>query len=366
MAVATAALIVLAGCSSSSPSASDVPTDTVIDGFGKLTETVGPNGEKATPINQVTLTGQQVAQVKSGGYKAAILWHELSAWSQAAQDGMEDRFKELGITVTATGDAKFDAATQANQISDAVSTAPNVILGQAVDPTTGAAAYQPAVNAGIKLIFADQAPDGYTYGNQYQAIITGDLLDVGRQSGAAMCKAVGNKGTVGVLFYDAKFHVTNFRDAAFLQTLKEDCPDVTVVAKQGFSDPNKAEEIATGMVTRHPDLSGIYVSWAVPAQGVLAALKNAGNTTTKVVTIDLDNTIATDMVSPNGHTAAMIVDTAYDYGRAMADSGALAILGARAPEYGVDSTVTATKDNIAEAYRAWNEDVPPAVLSAQK
>lgn len=302
--------------------------------------------------------------MRAGGYKAAIMWHELSAWSEAIQDGIEDRFKELGITVTATGDAKFDAATQANQIADAVSTRPDVIVGQAVDPTTAGAAYQPAVNAGIKLVFADQAPDGYTYGKQYQAILTDDLLEMGRQTGASMCKAVGNKGKVGVIFYDAKFHVTNFRDAAFMQTLRETCPKVSVVAKQGFSDPNKAEEIANSMLARHSDLNGIYVSWAVPAQGVLAALKGAGNTTTKVVTIDLDNTIATDMVSPNGHTAAMIVDSAYQYGRAMANASALAILGEPAPQYGVSPIVTATKDTLAAGYRAWNQDVPASVKAA--
>jgi ribose transport system substrate-binding protein len=240
-----------------------------------------------------------------------------------------------------------------------------VILGQAVDPTI-AAAYQPAVDAGVKLIFADQAPDDFTYGNEYQAILTDDLFAVGQQTGEAMCNAVGNTGEIAVIFYDAQFHVTNFRDAAFLQAVAEKCPDVKVVAKQGFSDPNKAEEIANGVLAHNPNVAGIYVSWAVPAQGVLAALKGAGNTTTKIVTIDLDDTMATDMVTPGGHTAAIIVDDAYSYGKAMAISAALAILGKPAPEYGVSSVVTATKDNVADGYAAWNQQVPQVVLDASK
>lgn len=354
-------LVILTACSAADPK---VPTNTVIDKFGTISETVGPNGEAATPTSDLELTSEEIAQLRSGNHRVAILWHELSAWSQAIQDGMLHKFNELGITVTATGDAKFDAATQANQIQSAVATKPDVILGQAVDPTSGAAAYRPAVDAGIKLIFADQAPVGYTYGKEYQAILTDDLLSMGQQTGSAMCKAVGNKGTVGVIYYDADFHVTNFRDAAFLQTLHKDCPNVKIVAKQGFSDPNKAEEIARVMVTRFPDLSGIYVSWAVPAQGVLAALKEAGNTNTKIVTIDLDDTIAADMMSPKGHTAAIIVDNAYSYGEAMATAAALSILGKPAPKYGVSPIVTATRTSIDQGYKAWNQSVPAAVRDA--
>jgi ribose transport system substrate-binding protein len=342
----------------------EVDDDTVIDQFGEITETVGPNGEAPTDAAEVALTDEQKETIRSGNHRVAILWHELSGWSQAIQDGMLDVFNDLNIEVTTTADAAFDAPTQASQIESALATQPEVILGQAVDPVTGAAAYQPAVDAGVKLIFADQAPNGFVYGEDYQAILTDDLFAVGQHSGAAMCEAIGNEGEVAVMFYDADFHVTNFRDAAFLQTLGDECPDVDVVAKEGFTDPNRAEEVASGILARHPDVSGIYVSWAVPAQGVLAALSGAGNTTTRVVTIDLDDTVAADMVSPNGHTAAIIVDEAFSYGQAMANAGALAILGEPGPEYGVSDVVTATADNVEEGYAAWNQDVPQAVLDA--
>ena len=324
----------------------------------------GPNGESPTDAADVTLTEEQKETIRAGDHRVAILWHELSGWSQAIQDGMVDVFDDLGIEVTTTADAAFDAPTQASQIESALATQPEVILGQAVDPVTGAAAYQPAVDAGVKLIFADQAPNGFVYGEDYQAILTDDLFAVGQHSGSAMCEVLDGEGQVAVLFYDADFHVTNFRDAAFLQTLSDECPDVEVVAKEGFADPNRAEEIASAVLARHPNVGGIYVSWAVPAQGVLAALDAAGNTTTQIVTIDLDDTMAVDMVSPNGHTAAIIVDEAFSYGQAMANAAALAILGEPGPEYGVSAVVTATADNIEEGYAAWNQDVPQAVLDA--
>ena len=171
--------------------ASGVDDDTVIDQFGEITETVGPNGEAPTDANDVVLTEEQKETIRGGDHRVAILWHELSGWSQAIQDGMMDVFDDLDIEVTTTADAAFDAPTQASQIESALATQPEVILGQAVDPVTGAAAYQVAVDAGVKLIFADQAPNGFVYGEHYQAILTDDLFAVGQHTGAAMCR--GNR-----------------------------------------------------------------------------------------------------------------------------------------------------------------------------
>jgi ribose transport system substrate-binding protein len=368
LAALTISALALTACSDSgTDSGTDnaLPASTVIDRFGTITETVGPNGETPTPASEITLTSEQKAQLASGGYRASILWHELSSWTKALQAGIEDQLAELGVEVVSTSDAKFDAATQANQIETTLALEPDVILGQAVDPTTAGAAYQPAVDQGVKLIFADQAPDAYTHGEQYQAVLTDDLFQIGERAATQLGEALGGTGEVAVLYYDAEFHVTNFRDAAFLTTLAKKYPEIKVVAKQGFTDPNKAEEIANALLTKHPDLAGIYTSWAVPAQGVLSALKNAGNSTTKIVTIDLDDTIATDLAA-GGNVVGIVADRAYDYGRAMAVSAALAILGQPAPAFGITDSVTVTKDTIAEGYEAWNEPVPATVQSALK
>jgi ribose transport system substrate-binding protein len=368
LAALTISALALSACSgpgSGSGTDNALPTSTVIDRFGSITETVGPNGETPTPSSEIILTDEQKSQLASGGYRASILWHELSSWTKALQAGIEDQLAELGIEVVSTSDAKFDAATQANQIETTLALQPDVILGQAVDPTTAGAAYQPAVDQGVKLIFADQAPDAYTHGDQYQAVLTDDLFQIGERAANLLGETLGGTGEVAVLYYDAEFHVTNFRDAAFLSTLAKNYPDIKVVAKQGFTDPNKAEEIANALLTKHPNLAGIYTSWAVPAQGVLSALKNAGNSTTKIVTIDLDDTIATDLAS-GGNVAGIVADRAYDYGRAMGVSAALAVLGQPAPSFGVTDSVTVTKSTIAEGYEAWNEPVPATVQDALK
>jgi len=91
-------------------------------------------------------------------------------------------------------------------------------------------------------------------------------------------------------------YVTNRRDNAFKATIQRDYPNIQIVAQQGTADPARAEDAALSMLTRTPDLDGIYVPWAEPAEHVLAALRNAGNTTTRIVTLDLSGPLALDMV----------------------------------------------------------------------
>ncbi len=83
----------------------DVDDDTVIDQFGEITETIGPNGETPTDAADVVLTEEQKETIRGGNHRVAILWHELSGWCQAIQDGMIDVFDDLDIEMTTTADA---------------------------------------------------------------------------------------------------------------------------------------------------------------------------------------------------------------------------------------------------------------------
>ena len=81
-----------------------------------------------------------------------------------------------------------------------------------------------------------------------------------------------------------------------------------------MADPARSEEIAQALLTQNPDLDGIYVTWAEPALSVLAALKAAGNDHTKIVTLDLNEPAALDMVK-GGNFAALVADEAYEIGQ---------------------------------------------------
>ena len=114
-----------------------------------------------------------------------------------------------------------------------------------------------------------------------------------------------------------------------------------------------------------PDLGGVYVTWAGPAEGVLASLRASGNKTTRIVTLDLSEPIALDMVQ-GGNVVAIVADEAYELGRAMAAAGARALLGEETPPFVVAPAITVTADNVAEGWQtSLNRDAPKSVMEAR-
>jgi ribose transport system substrate-binding protein len=373
IAAVAGASLALAACStgatsSNGPSAGSSkaagPGASVLD--SNLSATTGPNGEKPVPVTDLALTDDEVAKIKSGGHTAAMLWHTSSTFVSAVQSGAKAEFDRLGIGIATTADANFDAGTQANQIQTAMAKKPDVILSLPVDPTSAAAAYRPAVDAGTKLVFLSNVPDGFTPGKQYTSIVTDDLFEMGKQAAQALGKSIGGKGKIGMVFYDTKYYVVNQRDAAFKQTIEKEFPGIQIVAKQGFTDPNAAEGIASAMLTQNPDLAGIYTSWAQPAAGVLSALRTTSNTKTKVVTLDLDDNVVVAMASGD-QLSAIVADKAWEVGRGMADAAAYALLGKQAPSFAVAGALTVTKDSIPQGYRdSLHTDVPEAIRKVMK
>ncbi|WP_040676607.1 substrate-binding domain-containing protein [Nitratireductor pacificus] len=335
-------------------------------GSAAYAQTVGPQGETATPSASITVPEDKVATLKEGKHRAALLWHDQSDFVNAVTAGATDEFTRLGIEVVATTSAGFDAAKQRSDIETALAKKPDIVLSLPLDPVTSAAAFEQAKSEGVKLVFLSNLPKDYKHPADYAAIVTDDLFQMGKQAADALAKVMGGKGTVGWIFHDADYYVTNQRDNAFKTTVEKDYPDMKIVAEQGISDPARAEEIANAMLLKNPDLGGIYVTWAGPAEGVLAALRANGNKTTKVVTLDLSEPVALDMVR-GGNVTALVADEAYELGRAMAATGARALLGEETPPFIVAPAVTATADNVKEAWQqSLRVDAPKSVVEAGK
>ena len=237
-----------------------------------LKPTSGPHGEAATPASELKLTPDQEAAVKASNFTAALVWHTSSDYTTAVNSGAMDELVRLGIEVVAQTDAGFDAAKQKSDVETVMAKQPSLILSLPVDPETAPQAYAAARDAGTKLVFVDNSPKGYIQGEDYVTVVSDDLAQMGAKAGDAMASAIGGKGKIGYVFHDADFYVTNQRDQAFKQTILDRYPDISIAAEQGLADPTRAEEIANAMVTRYPDLDGIYVTWAEPAELVLAAL----------------------------------------------------------------------------------------------
>ena len=329
-------------------------------------ETVGPDGEKATPSSQVALTDAEATKLKAGHYTAAMLWHTSSDFVNAVTAGAKDEFARLGIEVVAETDAGFDAAKQKNDVETVMAKKPSAILALPLDPVTSAEAFRPAIAAGVKLVFLSNKPKGYLQGKDYVAIATDDLFQMGKLAADALATALGKNGKIAWIYHAASYYVTNQRDQAFKATVESAYPGMTIVASEGISDPARAEDIAQALLLKHPDLDGIYVTWSEPAESVLSALRAAGNTHTKLVTLDLSEPIGLDMVK-GGNVVAVAADKAYELGRVMADAAGYGLLGKPAPAFIVAPVLAVTKANVVQGWQeSLHRQPPQSILDALK
>lgn len=350
-----ASAFAVAGCTSTSPDPEpSSPT-------APVATTVGPNGEEATPSAEITLTDEEKDQIREGGYTAALLWPASGDFIDAVNRGAQDEFDELGVEVVATTDAQFDPAKQQNDIATALAQQPSVVLSLPVDPASAAVSYQPLVDSGAKIVFMSNVPIGWMAGDQYVSVATDDLAEMGALAADGLAEAIGGSGTIGYIFHDAEFYVTNQRDQAFKTTIETKYPNIEIVAEAGLTDPAAAEEIANAMLLRNPDLSGVYVTWSQPAEGALSALRSAGNTETKLVTMDLSVPIALDLIQ-SGNVAAIVADEAYTLGRTLARLAAYGLLEKDAPPFVVVPGVLVTAENLDDAWMASLNVAPPAEL----
>lgn len=362
-----AAALVLGGCGEKD----NEPSGTVLDGQeaivsdeGLVIESAadalakGPNGEIPVPANTVTLTDEAKEAIRAKGYKAALLWAGSGEWYNAMTDGAKAIFEDLGIEIVATSDANFDPAKQATDIETALALNPDIILTLPVDPVSGTRAYQPAVDKGVSIVFADNGVENYTGGDQYVSVVTGDQFGMGRAAADAIAEAIGGEGKIGMVWYDVDYFVTNNRDNEFEKTIKEKYPKIEIVSKMGFTEENATEKPASAMILQNPDIQAIYCSWDVAAEGVVSAVRANGKDELKVVTHDLGATNCLNMAN-NGIFYSTICDLPYDIGSTMAMVAAKDLIDEETDPYYVVGLIKVTKENLAQAWkRSLNKELP--------
>lgn len=327
----------------------------------------GPHGETAISAKTLQLTEEEVQKIKEGKYKAAIVMHYAgNDWSTAQIDGLKATFKKMGIEVVAVTDANFKAEKQVSDIETVLAKKPDIIVSIPVDPVSTAEAYKKAAEAGVKLVFMDNAPQGLTAGKDYVSVVSADNYGNGVAAAEIMADKLNGKGKIGVIFHDADFFVTEQRTEAFEKTIKEKYPDIKIVARGGITAPNDGEKVASGMLTKHPDLDGIFAVWDVPAEGALAAARTAGRDDLVITTIDLGTNVALEIAS-GGIVKGLGAQLPYDQGIAEAILAGYALLGKQAPPYVAVPSLKVTKENVLDAWKlVYHKDAPDSIQNAAK
>jgi ribose transport system substrate-binding protein len=328
----------------------------------------GPNGESPTPPIGLELTYEELQQVRAMGATAGIVMHYGgNDWSQAQIAGLETQFAELGIEVVAVTDAGFEAEKQVADIERVLAKEPDVIVSIPTDPVATAPAYRAAASQGVKLVFMDNVPKGMRPDEDYVSVVSADNFGNGVASAHLMAQALAGSGTVGIVYHDADFFVTRQRHAAFRQTIEESYRDIEIVEEQGVRGPDFAEgaqQLASAMLAKHGDLSGIWAVWDVPAQGVIAGARAAGRNDLVITTVDLGLTVALE-IARGGLVFGLGAQRPFDQGVHEAELAAYGLLRKDAPAYVALPALPVSKVSVLEAWESvYHKPPPPELVDA--
>jgi ribose transport system substrate-binding protein len=350
--MSTAAALTLA-FAFAAPASAD--PDSALAELQKTVLSKGPSGEAPSPASDVTLTADELAKIKDLNATAAIVMHYGgNDWSRAQINGLQTQFAEMGIKVLAVTDAGFKPEKQVSDIETIMAQKPDIIVSIPTDPTVTAGAYKAAAEAGTKLVFMDNVPTGFEAGKDYVSVVSADNFGNGVASAHLMAKALNGEGEIGVVFHAADFFVTKQRYDAFKATIASDYPNIKIVAEQGIGGPDfsgDAEKAASAILTSNPGIKGVWAVWDVPAEGVIAAARNAGRDDLVITTIDLGENVAISMAQ-NSFVKGLGAQRPYDAGVVEAKLAGYGLLGKTAPAFVALPALPVTRDTLLDGWKA--------------
>ena len=328
--------------------------------------TKGPRGEPATDTADIQLSDDDINQLKGKNLTAAIAWPASFQFYKVAAEGIKSELNKVGATVVAETDSGYDPARQASDVEAVLARNPSMIFTWLVDPVQETATFRRAREQGAVLSFLSNLPDGFEHPDDYVGVVTDDLYGMGKAAAELLAEKMNGRGNIGWIFHDANSYVTNQRDNAFKEVITTEYPDMKIVAEGGFAKPEDAGSVANSMILSNPDIEGIYVPWSVPAAGVVEVLRANNKSNVKVVTLDLDPTIAISLAKEE-NVVGIIADVPFEIGRAMGVEALWGVLGKEAPPFATVPTLKVTRDNLITAWKeSLNEDPPAEVVNALK
>lgn len=312
---------------------------------------------------EVSLSNNQIKDIKAKNLTAALVWHGSSSWVSSVTKGAKETFLSMGIDVVAVTDAQFDPAKQVADLENISALSPDIILSLSVDSISTSASYRSATSKGAKLVLLSNPINGFVHDKDYVGIVTDDMFGMGVAAAELVASSLNNKGKLGIIYHDAKYFITNNRDQAF-QTALAKYNNIEVITKRGFIKEHETSNIAAAMVLQNPNLEAIYVSWDTAAEGVIEALRSLDRRDIKVVTHDLGINNLLDMAS-GGNLYGTVSDRPYDIGSTMAKLGAASFIGQSAAPVTIVPFDKVTKNDISTIWQqAYKTSLPPLLTQA--
>jgi len=199
--------------------------------------------------------------------------------------GLEAKAREYGWELVVTA-GEFDPARQANQLDDFIARNVDAIVLAPCDSVGVGASIEQANKAGIPVFTTDIASTSSV--GKVIAHVASDNYVGGRQAGELMVKALGGKGDIVLITHPGVTSVID-RVRGFKDVVAR-ARGIRILAEvPAWGQRTKAASVMEDLLTRLPDVRGVFGINDDSALGALAAVTAAGKAG-KVVIVGYDAT----------------------------------------------------------------------------
>lgn len=231
-------------------------------------------------------------------------WLSIKAGAEAAG-------QDFGADIIWKGPAtETDYTGQVNIVEDAIN---KKVDGIVLAPSSGDALVTPAKKAkeaGIPVVIIDS---GINW-DEYAAYISTDNRKGGVIAAQRMGALLGGKGKVGIIGVKKGSVSTDEREEGFMETMKKEFPGIQLLQLQyGEADRAKSLAVAEDMITKNPDLNGIFASNESSAVGALRAI-NVKAVQGKVKLVGFDSSPDLIAAVKGGIIDSLVVQDPYKMG----------------------------------------------------
>lgn len=278
----------------------------------------------------------------SGKYKVTLATGEAGgSWNDTIAAGAKAEAENLGVDLTWTGPSTYEVGPQVENLDGVLASKPEFAIISPVDATALIAPIRQFDEAGIPVLTVDSDVED-------KSVRLGNITSDNRKGGELAAETLIEAGAKEVAYAGPPkgISTTDERIEGFEAVLKKH-PDVKYVGAQyGADESTAATGVISPILSRYPNLEGLFVGdeeYATGASSVLAG--NGGNSNLKVVAFDGSPEEVEGVKS--GTLYALVVQQAYSEG-ALAVKYAYEYLaeGKKPPAITHPPFTIATKENI--------------------
>lgn len=202
---------------------------------------------------------------------------------ELVRKGAQEAAKEFNVRLTIDGPmTEEDTQGQIDIVERAIESEPDVIILAAVDQEKLLPAAKEIKDQGIKLIVVDS-----NLSEKVEDCFVGtDNYAAAQSVGDAMGKAMDGKGTIAIIAHQTNTSTSVQRIDGFEYAIKN-YPDIKVLEPYDIGDSvEKSCETTLQLLAEIPDITGIFATNQISAEGVTKALKETGKNNIRFFAFD--------------------------------------------------------------------------------